>query len=1463
MDDISVCPGQSVPLQADPNGQAWQWAPNPTLSPQNIANPTATPLSTTNYQVTITYACNATQTDDVTVNILPPPPATASNNGPLCVGDDLLLAASGGVSYSWSGPLFFSSSQQQPTLPQADLINSGTYTVTVTDAQGCTATASTEVQVSPAPVAVIVPPSQSICESAAPFTLEGIPAGGSWGGAAGPQGQLDPSQLGPGQFLVSYTFTDPNGCTDTDEVELTILPLPVAVIEPIPIICSEDPPVSLNASPPGGTWGGVANSAGILVPANLGSGTFQVSYTVSGGPGCADTQTVDLQILPATMVSIGNTGPFCPEAGIQILTADPPGGSWGGSAGPGGFLDPALLGPGQHLVTYELAAAGQCPGLGSALVEVHPPPSASMSGGGTLCENSGNTLPLTFTVSGTPPLAISYAIGPAVQAPLTVGPGSTVLPVSQGGLYTLLSVTDANGCLSPGSDTVQVILADAPQIASFDIACDGTNTFYTVSFDILGGDPGSYSVTGSAGTLSGGPPFTFFSDPLPAGSSYAFLLDDANQCQPQQVSGSFSCLCTTDAGTMGSQPVAACAGDTITAVHLGDETLDTDDTLLFILHTASGNSPGTILSWNDTPEFPFLPPLVTGTTYYISAIAGNPDGNGLIDLTDPCLSVAFGTPVLFRALPTALLGPDTAVCAGEPVTLTFELTGTAPFDLSYSDGNQVYSLQNILDGHALPLTASGTTTFSVLSISDNNQPACNGIPGASATLTEWPTAASLQEPYVCQGDSLQLNGSWVSDPGTYTDTLSTFRGCDSIVTTLLTILPTDTTYLTDTSCDPTLTGLTITVLPNQYGCDSTIYLDVSFTESDTQFVAINTCLASEAGIFADLYTTSDGCDSLVITTVTYLPPVLDSVTSYTCDPAQAGTFTETYPAAAGCDSIVTTTVVWLPGSMTNLQQTTCEPSLAGLFSDTLTNQAGCDSIILLQVTYVSGDTTLLSSTTCDPSAAGIFTQQLTNQAGCDSLVVETVLLLPSDTVFLTADTCDATAVGTYETLLTNQYGCDSLVVLTVSLLSADACGVNVVLTGDTIPCDDTEGTLQLSVLQGLAPFSFQWQELGSGATGAGTAPGPQLSLPGLPGGTYVVTVTAANGLTTTAQAVIEQYFPPFLTVSVLSDFQGYGVSCDAAADGALSADVIGGAPPYTFLWSNGEQTDNIYDLTAGTYSVTVSGAYQCTAATTADLTAPPPLELSLLVSDLTCFDSRAGSIEATPAGGTAPYRFRLNNGSPADNGVFSELSAGTYNLSVEDANGCGTEEIIWINTPIPVDVELGEDDYLLLGEQTVISALVNLPLDSLAGITWSALDSSDCPSCLEQVVAPVITTTFRIDVIASNGCQDNDQLTLFVDRRKQVFVPNAFSPDGNGHNDILYIQAKPGTIRSVRSFEVFSRWGESVMLHTGFLPNDPTYGWDGYHRGRPMDPQVFTWLAEIEFTDGETTLFKGDVVLMR
>jgi gliding motility-associated-like protein len=105
-------------------------------------------------------------------------------------------------------------------------------------------------------------------------------------------------------------------------------------------------------------------------------------------------------------------------------------------------------------------------------------------------------------------------------------------------------------------------------------------------------------------------------------------------------------------------------------------------------------------------------------------------------------------------------------------------------------------------------------------------------------------------------------------------------------------------------------------------------------------------------------------------------------------------------------------------------------------------------------------------------------------------------------------------------------------------------------------------------------------------------------------------------------------------------------------------------------------------------------------------------------------------------------------------------------------------------------------------------------------------------------------------------------LRVFVQKTKPVYIPNVFSPNNDGVNDVFFIQAGNQVAR-VRSFLVYSRWGETVHQYYDFLPNDPAYGWDGTHRGKVLNPAVFVYHAEIEFIDGRVELFKGDITLVR
>jgi gliding motility-associated-like protein len=308
---------------------------------------------------------------------------------------------------------------------------------------------------------------------------------------------------------------------------------------------------------------------------------------------------------------------------------------------------------------------------------------------------------------------------------LDAGPGASYLwsdaeatrkiTVNAAGTYSV-KLTDSNGCSNKAAVVIKP--AAAPVILNFKETCNGTNT-YTVSFDISNGDAASYQVLvngsgpGGPGTLSGG---VFTSAPIASGTAYSFIVKDKYACTPNSLSGSKNCACQTKAGSMSGSPVNVCDYNKAAVPATLGSNLDPDDALMYYLHSNNGSGLGTVYAGNTLPEFNYLPQLTYGATYYISAVAGNKNASGGIDITDPCLSVAKGTPVIFNARPTAAMSGSQSICKGSPAVISVALTGMAPWNLSYSDGTKNMAVAAIQKSpYTFSVNSVGTYTATAVS----------------------------------------------------------------------------------------------------------------------------------------------------------------------------------------------------------------------------------------------------------------------------------------------------------------------------------------------------------------------------------------------------------------------------------------------------------------------------------------------------------------------------------------------------------------------------------------------------------------------------------------------------------------------------------------------------------------------------------------------------------------------------
>jgi len=242
-----------------------------------------------------------------------------------------------------------------------------------------------------------------------------------------------------------------------------------------------------------------------------------------------------------------------------------------------------------------------------------------------------------------------------------------------------------------------------------------------------------------------------------------------------------------------------------------------------------------------------------------------------------------------------------------------------------------------------------------------------------------------------------------------------------------------------------------------------------------------------------------------------------------------------------------------------------------------------------------------------------------------------------------------------------------------------------------------------------------------------------------------------------------------------------------------------------------------------------------------------------------CDGQETGSLRIDSiSGGSAPYVYALNDNRFTTESSFGQLQAGQYVLRVQDSSGCEWSDSFNINDPTTLRVDLGPDQLIDLGDTVRLTAVVEGDYERLR---WEPADLVALPGSLRQLVAPLRTTTYSV-LVESGSCRAVDYITITVAKERNFFIPTAFSPNDDGINDRFYLQGGEEAVR-IQSIRIFDRWGQLVFQAEDIPPNDPAEGWDGYLDGRPMNPAVFVYHAEVEFLDGRVVVFQGDVALIR
>ena len=305
--------------------------------------------------------------------------------------------------------------------------------------------------------------------------------------------------------------------------------------------------------------------------------------------------------------------------------------------------------------------------------------------------------------------------------------------------------------------------------------------------------------------------------------------------------------------------------------------------------------------------------------------------------------------------------------------------------------------------------------------------------------------------------------------------------------------------------------------------------------------------------------------------------------------------------------------------------------------------------------------------------------------------------------------------------------------------------------------------------------------------------------------------------------------------------------------------------------NNGNIVDGINTLTptinaAGTYYLSIVNGFSfCTALDSVVVldNSEPIVDIEIIGIN-PCYGENEGVVEVINIiGGQGPFTYQLNGGSYTDEPIFENLGGGTYIVTVTANNGCTASDTITLYEGIELDIDVGEDHYIDLGESVQLEAIINIPDSLVDEVVWLPFDNTlSCNECLDPIATPYQTTVYTATLIDIYGCMDSESLTIFVDRRSKVYAPNVFSPNGDGTNDVWTLFSG-NQLDNIDEIYVYNRWGELVWENTNVVPGNLEMGWDGTFKGETVNPAVFAWYARVTMIDGTKALLKGDVTVLR
>ncbi|MFM8949371.1 MAG: gliding motility-associated C-terminal domain-containing protein, partial [Bacteroidota bacterium] len=909
------------------------------------------------------------------------------------------------------------------------------------------------------------------------------------------------------------------------------------------------------------------------------------------------------------------------------------------------------------------------------------------------------------------------------------------------GSYSV-TVTDANGCTSIQS--LQIIgpvqqLTSSITLGS-NVSCFGESNG-SLSATVLGGTA-PYSYSWSNGTSNSD------ATALSAGT-YTLTITDANGC-------------TTSASSSVGQPVAA-----LTTSVISNQSVScfagADGSI-----SVSGNG-GTApygYVWSNGDSGNNISGLIAGTYSVTIADANGCTATNTINIGQPASPLS------------AIVNSSTNVSCngGGDGSIDLDiLGGTAPYTYNWDNGGLTQDLVNLAAGlyNCIITDANGCTQSvsqaiiqpqNALSNTASVTQQVNCFNGNDGSVDLSVNGGTL--PYVYSWS----NGSTTEDlsglsAGVYTVLITDQNGCQDSASVTISqpsiALGLSSTQTTPVSCNSGANGaidLTVTggTLPYVYSWSN------GATSEDISGLA--------AGTYTVSVTDANGCTSSLTVNISQPQNALSlstvSVANVDCFGGTNGNID--LNVSGGTSPY---TYLWSNGSVSeDLNGIT-----AGTYTVSVVDANGCDGTATININQPANP---LSNTVS-------VTQQVNCFNGNDGSVDLTVNggTLPyvySWSNGSTTEDLSGLSAGVYTVLITDQNGCQDSASVTI-LQPQDSLLANLTSSQQVNCFAGSDGTIDLSTTGGTSPYSFSW------SNGAITE-----DLAGLTAGSYTVSITDANGCTAALTAIISQPLDS-LTIQTSST---QNIACYGDSTGTIDLNVIGGTAPYQYGWSNGSTSEDLSNIQAGTYTITVTDANGCTSAQSLQLTQPAAqltVTGSTTVAD--CINSVGGDITIFPSGGTIPYAYQWSTGSTTQN--LNNLPSATYTVTITDANGCtAISDFVIVNNSFLL-VQITSDE-ICVGDSAVLSVSVSVP----ATYQWYYNSSP---------IAGAINNTFVTYAQGFYKCEVNSVCGIIMSDSVDIAVRSLIGASISSNQIIC----PPETVELIATGGVTYQWSPAIYI------NDP------------------------------------------